>query len=181
MTKTKSISLAILVAGLYSVLSVALAPISFGPVQLRIADSLLPLAALFGWPVIWGVTLGCFIGNMAGGIIYFGSFTLLDVLLGPIANLLSASIIFYLKSRRLLACVLGSITVGMIVGGYLWLLIPPPEILGSAVPLWASMILSITLSSLVTIAVIGYVLLCILSRPSMIRLFKAMGVETTEK
>jgi hypothetical protein len=49
--------------------------------------------------------------------------------------------------------------VGVIVGGYLWLFFPPPEILGLNLPVWLAMIVSITLSSLIAIAGIGYILL----------------------
>ena len=61
--KTNEISLAIIFSSLYAVLVLVLAPISYGPIQLRVADCMIPLAALFGWPVIAGVTVGCFLGN----------------------------------------------------------------------------------------------------------------------
>ena len=38
-------------------------PTVYGPVQLRVADCLIVLAAVLGWPVIGGVTLGCFLTN----------------------------------------------------------------------------------------------------------------------
>jgi uncharacterized membrane protein len=38
-------------------------PTVYGPVQLRVADCLIALAALLGWPVIGGVTVGCFLTN----------------------------------------------------------------------------------------------------------------------
>ncbi|MGD8506455.1 MAG: QueT transporter family protein, partial [Candidatus Bathyarchaeota archaeon] len=96
--ETRDLSLALIFAALYSVAVVGLAPISFGPVQLRIADCLIPLAALFGWPVIAGVTVGCLLGN---AYFWLGP---QDVILGPIANLIAATLIFLLRKRQLLAC-----------------------------------------------------------------------------
>jgi len=160
----REISLTALSAALYAVLLILLAQISFGPIQLRIADCIIPLAALFGWPWIWGVTLGCFIGNLIGGMMAFGFLNPIDIILGSIANLIAAYTIFRLKDHRLIGCILGSIIIGVIVGGYLWLFVPAPEIGLAYLPVWAAMIISITGSSLIAIAIIGYALLLTMSR-----------------
>ena len=144
---------------------------SFGPVQLRVADCLIPLAALFGWPVVIGVTIGCFVGN---AYLWLGAY---DVLLGPLANLVAASLIFLLRKRRLLSCITGALPIGIIVGSYLWLFFPPPDIFGLNMPVWAAMIVSITISSLIAIALIGYALLKALSRPSVIDSLKSHGLK----
>ena len=175
--KVKEISLSAVFAGLYAVLLVFLAPVSFGPVQLRIADCLLPLAALFGWPIIWGATIGCLIGNFFGGIIAFGAANPIDIVFGSIANLIATYVIFTLRRRRVLGCTLGSIIIGLIVGGYLWLFVPAPEIGGFSLPAWAAMIMSITMSSLVAVAVIGHGLLLALSRPSVIEPIRSKGLK----
>ena len=169
--KTSDLSLTIVFAGLYAILVVALAPISFGPVQLRVADCLIPLAALLGGPVIGGVTVGCFLAN---AYFWLGP---QDVVLGPIANLVAATIIFLLRRHDFLACVVGSLPIGIIVGSYLWMFFPPPEIFGLNMPIWAAMIASITISSLVAIAGIGYVLLKALARPTIIDPLKALGLK----
>ena len=169
--KTNEISLAIIFTSLYAVLLVVLAPISFGPVQLRIADCLIPLAALFGWPVIAGVTGGCFLGN---AYYWMGP---QDVVLGTIANLIAATIIFMLRKRQFFGCVAGSFPIGIIVGSYLWLFFPPPEIFGLQLPLWGAMIVSITISSLIAIAGIGYAILKTLSSSSITNIFQAHGLK----
>jgi hypothetical protein len=155
-------------------LVVILAPISYGPIQLRIADCLIPLAALFSWPVVIGVTVGGFVGNAY----YWLDPT--DVILGPIANLIAATIILLLRRRKLLACIVGSLPIGVTVGGYLWLFFPPPDIFGLSLPVWAAMIISITISSLIAIAAIGYSLLIILSRPAITEPLKSRGLKTID-
>ena len=170
---TRDLGLTTIFAGLYAVLVMVLAPISFGPVQLRVADCLIPLAALFGWPVVAGVTVGCFLGN---AYIWIGPH---DVVIGPIANLIAASAVYLLRKRRLLACVVGALPIGVIVGGYLWFvyLYAPPDIFGLNLPAWAAMMISITISSLIATAVIGYSLLTVLGRQSIVEPLKSRGLK----
>ena len=173
----KTVSLAAVFASLYAVLVIFLAPISSGPIQLRVADCLLPLAALFGWPVIMGATLGCMVGNAVGGIIAFGSLNPFDVVLGSVANFIATLVIFALRKRKLLGCVLASIIIGGIVGGYLWIFVPPPDIFSLALQPWTAMMISLILSSLVAVAVIGYILLLALSQPNVIEPMKSHGLK----
>jgi hypothetical protein len=173
--KPSEITLAIVFSSLYAVLLVAFAPISYGPLQLRVADCLIPLAALFGWPAIAGVTVGCFLGN---AYYWLGP---QDVVFGTIANLVAATIIFVLRNRQFLACVLGSLPIGVIVGGYLWIFFPPPDIFGLQLPVWSAMIVSITLSTLIAVAGIGYAILKTLSSSSLIQTFKSWGIKVYNK
>ena len=169
--KTNEITLAIVFSSLYAVLLVTLAPISYGPVQLRVADCLIPLAALFGWPVISGVTIGCFLGN---AYYWLGP---QDVVFGTIANLIAATIIFVLRNRQLLACVLGSLPIGIIVGSYLWIFFPPPDIFGLQLPIWGAMIVSVTISTLIAVAGIGYAILKALSSSGVTTALKSRGLK----
>ena len=170
---TREISLATVIAALYAALVIFLAPVSFGPIQLRVADCLIPLAALLGWPAVAGVSLGAFIGNA-----YFVSFTgPVDVVFGAVANLVAAALVFRMRGRLLPACAAGSLVVGIIVGGYLWIYFPPPD-LGVALPVWAAMIVSITLSSLIAVAGMGYLLVEALRRSGMASVLEARGLRT---
>ncbi len=145
-------------------------PTIYGPVQLRIADCLIALAALLGWPVVGGVTIGCFLTNAY----YF--IGVQDVMFGPIANLIAAVTILLLRKHSFIACATGALPIGFIVGGYLWIFFPPPEIL-TTLPAWAAMIASITISSLIAIAIIGYSLLSMLSKPSILEPLKSRGLK----
>lgn len=172
---TRDVSLAALFAGLYAVLVIFLAPISFGPVQLRVADALIPLAALFGWPVVAGVTMGAFVGNA------YYALGPMDVVFGPIANLIAAALILQLRNKRLLACLVGALPIGVIVGGgYLWMYFRPPDIFGLALPAWIAMMISITISSFIVITILGYALLIALSRPSITEPLKSRGLKVLQ-
>jgi len=172
----RDVSLFAVFTSLYVVINILQAllvgnPSIYGPIQLRVADCLIALSALFGWPMVAGVTLGGFLTN---AYYFLGP---VDVAFGPIANLIAAILVMTLRKRRLLACIAGGIPIGVIVGGYLWLFFEPPDIIGLSMPVWAAMIVSITLSSWVAIAVIGYGLLTILSRPAIIGPLKSRGLK----
>jgi len=147
-----------------------LAPISFGPIQIRVADALIPLAAIFGWPVVVGAGLGCLAANA------YYSLGWIDVILGPLANLVSAYLVFILRRRLFIACTLGALPIGFIVGGYLWLLLPPPSVFGLDLPSWAAMIVSITSSTLLATAGLGYLLLKTMARKEILEPLKLRGL-----
>ncbi|MCF0149483.1 MAG: QueT transporter family protein [Clostridium sp.] len=77
---------AALVAAIYAVLTMILAPISYGPVQFRISE-ILVLLAFINPTYIIGLTLGCLLANIFGGL------GLLDIVFGTLATFLSVSAI----------------------------------------------------------------------------------------
>lgn len=153
---TKELSLTAVIAALYAAIVIILAPISFGPIQLRVADALIPLAALLGLPAVYGVTLGALVANT------YWFMSPIDVVLGALANLVAGYIMYKYKDNLIPASLVSSVIVGLVVGGYLWLFFPPPSILGIQMPAWLGMIISITLSSIIAITVIGLALLKLL-------------------
>ncbi len=60
-----------LIAALYATLTVIFAPISFGPIQVRIAEALTVLP-MFTSAAIPGLFIGCIIANLFGGANYLG-------------------------------------------------------------------------------------------------------------
>ena len=86
---SRDLTLTALFAALYVVINLVQSftignPTIYGPVQLRLADFMIALAILFGWPIVGGVTLGCFLTN---AYFFIG---VPDVILGPMANLIAA-------------------------------------------------------------------------------------------
>ena len=81
------------IAALYVILTLVFAPISFGPVQVRIAEALCILP-MFTPAAIPGLFIGCLIANLIGGGI------MLDVIFGSIATLIGAVIGYMLRSNR---------------------------------------------------------------------------------
>jgi uncharacterized membrane protein len=177
---SRDIALTAVFAALYAVIVIVQGLSAAATIQLRIADCLIPLSALFGLPVIFGVTLGCFVSNAyTSAALSNGVY---DIVFGPLANLIAGILIYVLRNRRLIGCILGSAVIGLIVGSYIWVIFGPPlDIFGLKVPLswpvWAASVVSITASSLIAIAIIGYILVTILSRPSIIEPLKSRGLK----
>ena len=82
------------VAAIYVVLCLALQPLSYGAVQVRVAEALC-LLPVFGAEYIVGVVLGCFLANL------LGSPYVLDWVFGTLATLLAAIWTSKLKNRWL--------------------------------------------------------------------------------
>ena len=167
-------------AALYATLVIVQGQSAAATIQLRIADCLIPLCALFGWPAIVGVTAGALAGNMFTSLPMSNG--VYDVVFGPFANLLVGIIIFLFRKRRLIGCVLASVEIGLVVGSYVWMIFgAPSNIFNVGIPVnwpfWTASVVSITVSSLVAIAVIGYALLSVLSRESIAVPLKSRGLK----
>ena len=61
--KTKRIAFAALIAALYAVLTIAIAPLSYGPVQFRISEAIKALVLIQPW-AIPGIVVGTFVANL---------------------------------------------------------------------------------------------------------------------
>lgn len=84
-----------IIAAMYAVLTIFLAPISFGQVQFRVAEVLMILP-FFTPSAIPGLFIGCLIANTVGS-----SFGLLDIVAGSLATLAAAAIASRIKIKWL--------------------------------------------------------------------------------
>ena len=83
---------AAMIAALYVVLTVVCAPVSFGEIQIRIAEALTILPA-FTPAAIPGLCVGCLLGNVLGGAI------LPDIIFGSLATLIGAVFTYLLRKK----------------------------------------------------------------------------------
>ena len=117
--KSKIFKLAVLaiIAAAYAVLTIVLAPISYGPVQFRVSEALTVLPFLMPGTV-WGVFVGCILANL-----YTGS--VLDIVFGSLATLLAALLTAWFGKKgstvknRLLGCLMPVLFNAVIVGAVL--------------------------------------------------------------
>jgi len=150
---TRNVALAALLAALYAAYVLYFGFISFGPLQFRLVDALLPLSVLFGPPAIAGVTVGCFIGNALGP-----NLGVVDIVGGPTANLLAATLAWIITRKKfrggwVLAISLEIAVVAVIVGTYVVILAGAP-----GVPFWVGWVEFLG-SEIVPIGIVGYPLL----------------------
>ena len=85
-----------MIAALYAALTIALAPISFGPVQFRVAEAL-TLLPFFMPEAIPGLFIGCLLANFTGG------FGIIDIVFGSAATLLAAWLTYEMPNMWLAA------------------------------------------------------------------------------
>lgn len=111
---TRSVAAAAAVGALYAVLTVALAPISYGPVQLRLSEALCVLP--YFMPVTaFGLFVGCALANLVTG-------NILDIVFGSLATLLAGLITARAgrmkpgPASRLLACTAPVAVNAVVVG-----------------------------------------------------------------
>jgi uncharacterized membrane protein len=156
---SRDLALTAVFAALYAVLVLALASISFQLVQVRVADALIPLSMLFGWPVALGVTVGGAIANFASPM----PSALTDITFGSIANLIASLLAWRIgrwktmakSASEFLGCLAATLAVTIIVGTYLAIL--------TEMELWVWW-LGIGVGSLVSINILGYTLVQIMRR-----------------
>ena len=82
-----------MIAALYVVLTMAFAPISFGPMQLRIAEAL-TILPLFTSAAVPGLFAGCILANILGGGVIW------DIIFGSLATLIGAWLGYKLRENR---------------------------------------------------------------------------------
>lgn len=85
---------AAMIAAIYAVLTVAISPIAFGPMQLRISEAMILFAAVTP-AAIPGLTIGCALANLSS------PYGLLDILGGASASLLAAVFAYLVRNIRI--------------------------------------------------------------------------------
>ena len=96
------------IAAIYTVLTLVFAPISFGPVQFRIAEALCILP-FFTPAAVPGVFIGCLLSNLLAGAMT------MDVIFGSLATLIGAVGSYALRRNRFLVLLPPIISNAMIV------------------------------------------------------------------
>lgn len=76
------------IAAIYASLTLLLAPLSYGPIQLRVSEAL-TILPLFYIEAVPGLAIGCFLANIANGPI--------DMFVGGGATLIAAMLTFFLR------------------------------------------------------------------------------------
>lgn len=162
-----SASLTAALAALYAVAVVVLAPISFQLFQVRLADALLPLSMIFGWPAILGLSLGALVAN------FFGGLGPIDIVGGALANFVATYSAWRIarnsgRRRVLLGVALEILIITLIVGSYLSYLFAMPLQIG-----W----LGVLLGSLIAIGILGSLLVFAVSTKHVVEMLRSFGMK----
>jgi uncharacterized membrane protein len=146
-------------AALYAALVYALPGISFQLVQVRVADALIPLSIIFGWPVVIGVTIGAAVANVISPL----PSIIVDITFGSMANFIASFLALKIggwkrnKSvvNESLGCVVATAVITFIVGTYLAVI--------TEMDLWIWW-LGIGIGSVISISILGYMLIQVMKK-----------------
>lgn len=92
--KLKHLIFSALIGSAYAALTILFAPISYGPIQIRVSEAL-TILPYFSFYSIWGLFIGCILANI------FGGNGILDIIFGSIATLASAILTYYIGKSKI--------------------------------------------------------------------------------
>ena len=150
------------VAAIYVVLCMALQPLSYGAVQVRVAEALC-LLPVFGAEYIAGVVLGCFLANLLGSTI-----------VGTLATLLACLVTYKLRNIRFKGLAVAAslppvLFNAVIIGIEIAVMFPDPT---SSAPIWLACItngISVGIGELISCTVLGVLLVKIIESSKALR------------
>ena len=154
------------IAAVYVVVCLVLAPFSYGAVQVRVAEALC-LLPVFGAEYIFGVVLGCFLANLLGS-------TIVDVIFGTLATLLACLVTYKLRNIRFKGLALAAslppvLFNAVIIGIEIAVMFPDPT---SSAPIWLACItngISVGIGELISCTVLGVVLVKLIESNAALR------------
>lgn len=143
----KDLARGALIAAVYTVLCVALQPISYGAVQLRIAEALTVLPILYK-EAVPGIFIGVLLANI------FGGQGLADIVIGSLTSF-AAAYLTYRFRRSFVAYLFPIVLNAVIISIYLHVL--------ANLPYWVT-VLSIGASETIVVFALGYPLVRLLRK-----------------
>ncbi len=132
-------------AALYVVLCIVFAPVSYGMVQVRVAEALC-IMPLFDEFAIYSISLGCFLSNMLNG-------NMVDAIFGTLATFIGLFTIKFIKKDnfflKMLPTILSNMIIIPFVLKYAYGLVEVPLIISAAY---------IAIGEVIAVYILGYIL-----------------------
>lgn len=154
-----------IVAALYVVLTIMVAPIAYGPIQCRISEVLTILPA-FAMGYVPGVSLGCLLANLFNPT---GNLGPVDVIGGTLATVIAGVFSRLIgKKNKFLAIIPPIVSNGLIVGGYLPFLLIDDSSKITATVVGISM-LEVAASEAVLLLVVGIPIILLINKTPRLR------------
>lgn len=147
---TRALARGAVVAALYAALTLVLAPISYGQMQIRLSEAFTLLPVLLP-EAVPALAVGCLLSNILGGC------TIFDIVFGTLATLLAAVLTRKFKDNLWLAAAMPVLLNGLIVGAVVHYCYSP------VIPL-ALCMLSVAAGEAVACFIIGPLLIRLLRR-----------------
>ena len=154
--KTKRLTRMALIAAIYTVLSMAIAPLSFMNWQFRVSEAL-TLLALLGFDEIYALTLGCFLTNLIGVMTGANGVGIMDIVFGTAATFIAGVLTYRfrnitVKGWPVLSALMPVIINGVIIGLELALILSGDE---AMLPMWLTFGLEVAIGELGAVVILG--------------------------
>ncbi|MDR1134808.1 MAG: QueT transporter family protein [Clostridiales Family XIII bacterium] len=150
LSRTNFLVQAALIGAFYTAITYAMAPLSYGPMQVRVSEALTVLP-YFTPAAIPGVFIGCVISNI------ISPYGLIDLVCGSLATLLAAVGTYALRGKRELAPLPPVLINALVIGAMLY------YAYGVNASLWVN-VLWVGCGQLIACYMVGYPLLRILEK-----------------
>mgnify|MGYP001128903663 CR=1 FL=1 len=143
-------ALTILIASIYTPLTVVLGSFGYSWVQIRISEALTPLPFLIGFPAVAGLTLGCILTN------WFSPVGLPDMVFGPLLTLAAAILSWKVNfGRKAIACIYPVVINAFGVSAYIFSFYNVP---------YAMSVMTIAVGEFIAVVLVGYPILTAIER-----------------
>lgn len=120
---TKTIAENAIIAGIYAVLTLAIAPLAYSEIQFRLSEVMVFLA-FYNAKLVPGLVVGCLLANLASPLGFY------DIFFGTLSTVL-VCISFTKLNNRYFASFVGAIITGILIGFELHLAFGIPFVLNA--------------------------------------------------
>ena len=110
--KIKNLAYGAIIGAVYAALTIMLAPLSYGMIQVRVSEALCVLP-MFTPAAIPGLFVGCLIANL-----FYGN--ILDIVFGSFATLIAALLTYKFRKKTFIAPIFPVLSNALIVGAYMF-------------------------------------------------------------
>jgi len=160
-----------MIAAVYTVMSMVLAPLAFSQIQIRFAE-ILCLLPVINSKNIWGITLGCLLTNLIGAMLGINILGYIDVIIGTFATFVGAYLTFRLRYIKffnlpLLSALMPVIANAVIIGAELSFAFMPNEFLLG----WLINGFYVGLGEFIAVVVIGLFFYKMLENRNLLKIF----------
>lgn len=110
---TRKVAQGAIIAAIYAVVTIAIAPLSYGVMQFRVSEAL-TILPMFTPVAIPGLFIGCIVANMVSPV------GVIDMVIGSLATLIAAYFSYKLRDKKWLVPLPPVIINGIVVGCMLY-------------------------------------------------------------
>ncbi len=153
---TRNLVVNAIIAAVYAALTIALAPISYGPIQVRLSE-FMTLAAFYNQRYVPGLTIGCLLANL------YSPFGIIDMVIGTFATFIAVYTMRWAPNIYV-AALFPVISNGLLIGAELAYMGALPDGMSTA-----AMMLYIAAGEFVAVGIFGIIIWKLMERTNILQ------------